>query len=198
MFKMAGRWERVVTGAVALAMLGGVGQWAGSVVAAQDAKAGGAKFELTSSSFEADGTIPTKYSCEGDNISPELSWKNAPKETQSLVLIVDDPDNPKKTIVHWVVYDIPATAHELRESTPDKPVLPDGSKQGKNEDGKTRWRGPCPPQGAAHHYFFKLYALDQPTGLKPKATRAQIDAAIKGHILAEAELIGRFEKAPQP
>lgn len=157
-----------------------------------------AKFELTSSAFEADGTIPTKYSCAGDDVSPELSWKNAPKETQSFVLIVDDPDNPKKVIVHWLVYDLPATAHELPESTPDKPVLPDGSKQGKNEDGKTRWRGPCPPQGAAHHYFFKLYALDQPMGLKPKATRAQIDAAIKGHTLAEAELIGRFQKAPQP
>jgi Raf kinase inhibitor-like YbhB/YbcL family protein len=157
-----------------------------------------AKFELTSSAFEADGTIPTKYSCAGDDVSPELSWKNAPKETQSFVLIVDDPDNPKKVIVHWLVYDLPATAHELPESTPDKPVLPDGSKQGKNEDAKTRWRGPCPSQGAAHHYFFKLYALDQPMGLKPKATRAQIDAAIKGHILAEAELIGRFQKAPQP
>src|ERR1700734_1718388 len=77
-----------------------------------------AKFELTSSAFEADGTIPTKYSCAGDDVSPELSWKNAPKETQSFVLIVDDPDNPKKVIVHWLVYDLPATAHELPESTP--------------------------------------------------------------------------------
>jgi len=156
------------------------------------------KFELTSSSFEADGTIPVKYSCSGDNVSPELSWKNAPKETQSFLLIVDDPDNPKKVIVHWLVYDMPQSTHELAEATPDKATLPDGSKQGRNEDGKTRWRGPCPPQGAAHHYFFKLYALDQPTGLKPKATRAQIDAAVKGHVLAEAELIGRFQKAPQP
>jgi Raf kinase inhibitor-like YbhB/YbcL family protein len=162
------------------------------------APAAAATFELTSTSFEPDGTIPTKYSCIGDNISPELSWRNAPKETQSLVLIVDDPDNPKKVIVHWLVYDLPPATHELAEATPDKATLPDGAKQGKNEDGKTRWRGPCPPQGAAHHYFFKLYALDQPTGLKPKATRAQIDAAIKGHVLAEAELIGRYQKAPQP
>jgi Raf kinase inhibitor-like YbhB/YbcL family protein len=162
----------------------------------QEAKVPTPKFELTSTSFEPDGTIPTKYSCSGDNVSPELSWKNAPKETQSFVIIVDDPDNPKKVIVHWLVYDMPASAHELPESTPDKSVLPDGSRQGKNEDGKTRYRGPCPPQGAAHHYFFKIYALDQPTGLKPKATRAQIDAAIKGHVLAEAELIGRFQKAP--
>jgi len=162
------------------------------------APAAAATFELTSTSFEPDGTIPTKYSCSGDNISPELSWRNAPKETQSLVLIVDDPDNPKKVIVHWLVYDLPPATHELADATPDKATLPDGAKQGKNEDGKTRWRGPCPPQGAAHHYFFKLYALDQPTGLKPKATRAQIDAAIKGHVLAEAELIGRYQKAPQP
>jgi Raf kinase inhibitor-like YbhB/YbcL family protein len=162
------------------------------------APASAAKFELTSTSFEPDGTIPTKYSCSGDNISPELSWRNAPKETQSLVLIVDDPDNPKKVVVHWLVYDLPPATHELAEATPDKATLPDGAKQGKNEDGKTRWRGPCPPQGAAHHYFFKLYALDQPTGLKTKATRAQIDAAIKGHVLAEAELIGRYQKAPQP
>lgn len=164
----------------------------------QKAQTAQTKFELASSGFEADGTIPTKYSCAGDNDSPELSWKNAPKQTQSFVLIVDDPDNPPKTIVHWIVYDLPATAHELPEGTPDKSVLPDGSKQGKNEDGKTRWRGPCPRQGAAHHYFFKLYALDQPTGLKPKATLAQIDAAIKGHVLAQAELIGRFQKAPEP
>ena len=194
MFKLTGRWGCAAAIAAALAVLCGAGWCARVAGGAQEANAAGTKFELTSSSFEADGTIPTKYSCTGENVSPELSWKNAPKETQSFVLIVDDPDNPKKVIVHWVVYDMPAAAHELPESTADKSVLPNGSKQGKNEDGKTRWRGPCPPQGAAHHYFFKLYALDQPTGLKNKATRAQVDAAMKGHILAEAELIGRFQK----
>lgn len=152
------------------------------------------KFALTSTSFDADGTIPTKYACGGGDVSPALDWKGAPEGTQSFAIIVDDPDNPKKTIVHWVIYDLSATANSLPEGMPDKSKLPDGSMQGKNEDGKTKYKGPCPPAGPAHHYFFKIYALDAKTGLKPKATKAEVEAAMKGHILDHAELIGRFQK----
>jgi Raf kinase inhibitor-like YbhB/YbcL family protein len=152
------------------------------------------KFQLTSTSFEADGTIPTKYSCAGGDISPALDWSGAPEGTQAFAIIVDDPDNPKKTTVHWVIYDLPASATTLAEDVPDKAKLADGSMQGKNEDGKTKYKGPCPPAGPTHHYFFKIYALDAKTGLKPKATKAEVEAAMKGHILDHAELIGRFQR----
>lgn len=157
-------------------------------------KAAAAELELTTTAFEPDGAIPAKYACTGDNVSPALAWKNAPEGTQSFALIVDDPDNPKKTIVHWLIYDLPPATTSLPENVKDSAKLPDGSKQGKNEEGKTRYRGPCPPDGPAHHYFFKLYALDSMTGLKPKATEVQLEAALKGHILAKTELIGRFQK----
>ncbi|MGA8037823.1 MAG: YbhB/YbcL family Raf kinase inhibitor-like protein [Candidatus Acidiferrales bacterium] len=167
---------------------------AGPGAAQQTAATRTSKFSIVSASFEADGTIPTKYSCAGENVSPALEWKNPPDGTQAFALIVDDPDNPKKTIVHWVIYNLPAAARTLPEAVPDKAKLPDGSMQGKNEDGKSRYRGPCPPDGPAHHYFFKLYALDAAVGLKPKATAAELEGAMKGHILVQAQLIGRFQK----
>jgi Raf kinase inhibitor-like YbhB/YbcL family protein len=181
---------------VSLLCLVGIGGYllAESSANAQAAKPAPAKFELLSSAFEADGTIPTKYSCSGENVSPAMAWKGVPDGTQAFALIVDDPDNPKKTVVHWVIYDIPAETRSLPEAMPDKGKLPDGSMQGKNEDGKTRYRGPCPPAGPAHHYFFKVYALDAKTGLKGKATEADVEKAMKGHILGQAELIGRFQR----
>jgi Raf kinase inhibitor-like YbhB/YbcL family protein len=152
-------------------------------------------FAIWSSAFEADQNIPDKYSCHGDNVSPALTWKGAPNGTQAYALMVDDPDNPKKVIVHWVVYNIASATNTLAEGVSDKAKLADGSMQGKNEDGKTRWRGPCPPAGPAHHYFFKIYALDAPLELKQKATEAQVEAAMKGHILGQAQLIGRYQTA---
>ena len=152
-----------------------------------------AKLQLTSSSFAADGAIPAKYTCDGANVSPALAWMEPPAGTQSFVLIVDDPDAPTKTVIHWLLYDLPPATRALPEGIPTKAKLPDGSRQGKNDHSKVGYSGPCPPQGAAHHYFFKLYALDYHTDLKPKAAVADVEKAIKGHILGQSELIGRFQ-----
>jgi Raf kinase inhibitor-like YbhB/YbcL family protein len=152
-----------------------------------------AKFQLTSTSFVADSAIPTQYTCDGSDVSPALAWTEPPAGTQSFALVVDDPDAPKKTVIHWLLYDLPPATRALPEGVPTKPKLPDDSRQGKNDHGKIGYGGPCPPPGAAHHYFFKLYALDYRTELKPKAKAAEVEAAIKGHILAQAELIARFQ-----
>jgi Raf kinase inhibitor-like YbhB/YbcL family protein len=151
------------------------------------------KLQLTSSSFEADSALPAKYTCDGADVSPALAWNEPPAGTQSFAVVVDDPDVPTKTVIHWLIYDLPAATRGLPEGVPTKAKLSDGSRQGKNDHGKIGYSGPCPPAGAAHHYFFKLYALDYLTGLKPKATDADVEKAIKGHILAQAELIARFQ-----
>jgi Raf kinase inhibitor-like YbhB/YbcL family protein len=152
-----------------------------------------AKLQLTSSSFEADSALPANYTCAGADVSPVLAWNEPPAGTQSFALVVDDPDVPTKTVIQWLIYDLPPATRALPEGVPTKAKLPDGSRQGKNDYGKIGYSGPCPASGAAHHYFFKLYALDYQTGLKSKATAAEVDKAIKGHILAEAELIARFK-----
>lgn len=149
--------------------------------------------QLTSSSFEADAAIPAKYSCDGEDVSPALAWTDPPAATKGFALVMDDPDAPNKTVVHWLLYDLPASTRKLPEAVPKQATLPDGSLQGQNSHGRTGYSGPCPPHGVVHHYFFKLYALDQRTGLKPGATKAQLEAAIKGRILAKAQRIGRFE-----
>jgi Raf kinase inhibitor-like YbhB/YbcL family protein len=153
-----------------------------------------AKFQLSSSSFEGDGALPAKYTCDGAGVSPALAWNDPPAGTQSFALVVDDPDVPTRTVTHWLLYDLPAATRALPEGVPTKAKLHDGSRQGKNVTGKIGYNAPCPQQGgAAHHYFFKLYALDYQTGLKPKAKGVEVEKAIKGHILAQAELIGRFQ-----
>jgi Raf kinase inhibitor-like YbhB/YbcL family protein len=168
----------------------------GLVTWAQEAqqKENGPVLKLTSSSFEADADIPPKYSCDGANVSPALAWMDAPAATKAFALIMDDPDTPKGTVTHWMIYDVPAGTSSLPEGVPTSKKLPDGSMQGKNVRGKSGYTGPCPERGGpAHHYFFKLYALDAKTNLKPNAKREELDAAMKGHILARAELIGRFK-----
>jgi Raf kinase inhibitor-like YbhB/YbcL family protein len=157
-------------------------------------KEAGPLLKLTSASFEADGDIPVRYSCDGANVSPALAWTDLRAATQSFTLIMDDPDVPAKTVVHWLIYDIPAGTLSLPEGVPTKKKLADGSSQGQNIRKKAGYTGPCPEKGGpAHHYFFKLYALDSKTNLKPNATKDELEAAMKGHILAQAELIGRFK-----
>ena len=152
---------------------------------------------LTSPAFSSGGAIPRQHSCEGADISPALAWSGAPERTKSFVLIVDDPDAPdpaapKMTWVHWVLYDIPAGASELPEGV--KPGgLPAGTREGLNDWQRTGYGGPCPPIGR-HRYFFKLYALDKPLGDVRKPTKAQVEAAMKGHVLAHAELVGTYQK----
>lgn len=157
-------------------------------------KEAGALLRLSSTSFEADGDIPAKYSCDGANTSPALAWTDPPTATQSFALIMDDPDVPAKTVVHWLIYDIPGGTRSLPEGVPTKKKLADGSEQGQNIRRKPGYTGPCPEKGGpAHHYFFKLYALDAKTNLKPNAKKEELEAAMKGHILAQAQVIARFQ-----
>ncbi|HST08285.1 MAG TPA: YbhB/YbcL family Raf kinase inhibitor-like protein [Gemmatimonadaceae bacterium] len=153
--------------------------------------------QLTSSAFSQGGPIPGKHTCEGEDISPPLAWSGAPPNTKSFALIVDDPDapdpaKPQRVYVHWVVYNIPANVNALAENV-SKKGMPGGSVQGKNDWGKPEFGGPCPPIGR-HRYFFKLYALD--TELTPlgSATKAALEAAMKGHVVAAGELMGTYEK----
>lgn len=149
--------------------------------------------KLTSSAFEPEGLIPSKYTCDGEDISPPLNWDEPPAGTKSLALICDDPDAPKKTWVHWVVYNLPTTILSLAENiSTSEPHISDGF-QGLNDFKKLRYGGPCPP-GGTHRYFFKLYALDTMLKLESGATKAQVEAAMSGHILAQAELIGRYSR----
>lgn len=150
--------------------------------------------ELKSSAFQNDQDIPRKYTCDGADVSPPLVWSNPPNGTKAFALIADDPDAPGATWVHWVIYDLPADAKKLAEGVPTRESLPNGAKQGVNDFRNVGYGGPCPPRGPAHRYFFKLYALDQPTNLKPRAAKQHLLAAMKGHILAEAQLIGKYKR----
>jgi Raf kinase inhibitor-like YbhB/YbcL family protein len=152
-------------------------------------------FTLSSAAFESDDAIPAKFTCSGANVSPVLTWTDPPAGTQSFALIVDDPDAPQPTpVVHWLMYAIPSPTRALPEGMPKKSNLPNGTRQGKNFEGKTVYRGPCPAPGKVHHYFFKLYALDYIPDLKAKATVKDLESAMKDHVLAKAELIGRFQR----
>jgi Raf kinase inhibitor-like YbhB/YbcL family protein len=150
--------------------------------------------ELKAAAFKPGADIPDQFTCDGSNISPALSWSAPPERTQSFALIMDDPDAPAGTWVHWVLFDLPATERELPESVPTTGALPSGARQGRNSFGKTGYGGPCPPPGPAHRYYFKLYALDTELHLKAGATRAQVDGSMRGHILRLAELMGRYRR----
>ncbi len=145
-------------------------------------------FRISSPLFADRGTIPPRYTCDGADESPPLSIENVPAAAKSLALIVDDPDAPKRTFVHWVVWGIDPKTRELREGT-----VPKGALQGTNDFGKRRYGGPCPPSGR-HRYVFKLYALDQAVDPGPEATKARLEAAMKGHIVGKAQLVGVYER----
>jgi len=153
--------------------------------------------EITSSAFEHQGAIPRRYTCDGEDVSPALHWSGVPEGTRSLALIVDDPDAPdpeapRMTYVHWVLYNLPADSAGLAEAVaPDQ--LPDGTGQGVNDWGRTGYGGPCPPIGR-HRYFHKLYALDTPLEGLRRPAKAQLEAAMQGHILAQAELVGTYQR----
>ncbi len=155
---------------------------------------GGTHMKLESSAFSANGLIPSEYTCDGKNISPPLTWTEVPAATKSLALIVDDPDAPRGTFVHWVAYNLPATLTGLPAHVTKQTDLANGL-QGKNDFSSLGYGGPCPPSGT-HRYFFKLYALDQTLTLPAGASKPQVLAAAEGHILASAELIGRYQRRP--
>jgi hypothetical protein len=152
---------------------------------------------LTSPAFVAGGEIPERFTCEGKDLSPALAWTGVPEAAKSLVLIVDDPDAPdpkapKMTWVHWVLYNLPPATKGLEEAVPPG-ALPPGTREGTNDWKHTGYGGPCPPIGR-HRYFHKLYALDATLPDLGAATKAQVEAAMKGHVLAQAELMGTYQK----
>jgi Raf kinase inhibitor-like YbhB/YbcL family protein len=151
-------------------------------------------FELKSHAFLDGAPIPSKYTCDGPDLSVPLTWTEPPANTSKFALIADDPDAPVGTWVHWVLYDLSSDARELPEGVPTQEVLPNGAKQGMNDFRRVGYGGPCPPRGPAHRYFFRLYALDQDTKLSPRVTKDQLLRAIKGHILAETQIVGRYKR----
>jgi Raf kinase inhibitor-like YbhB/YbcL family protein len=191
-----------VAGAVGLAGLIAIGFQPGAAQAAEpkreegDVHVDASGFTLSSPSFQAQGNIPADNTCEGRDLSPALNWSGVPAGTQSLALIVDDPDapdpaHPQRTFVHWVLYNLPATATGLPEGAQS---LPPGTRMGTNDFRKAGWRGPCPPVGK-HRYVFKLYALDTRLPEQGDVHKGDLEHAMQGHILARAELIGRFQKS---
>lgn len=149
---------------------------------------------LTSPAFSEGQQIPVLYTCQGKDISPPLHWTSVPANTQSLALIADDPDAPGGTWVHWVLYDLPPATTELPENVERSQYLPGGARQGLNSWPHLGYGGPCPPPGKPHRYYFKLYALDKVLELKPGVTKKALEAAMQGHILAEAQLMGTYQR----
>jgi hypothetical protein len=157
-------------------------------------KAASSKIELKTTSFTPGGFIPKRFTCEAADISPALAWTDPPPGTQSFALIEDDPDAPSGTFVHWVMYDLPAAYRKLPEALSGNDQMAGGGRQGANDFSRTGYSGPCPPPGRPHRYFIRLYAVDTILNLRPAATRKELDAAMQGHILAQAELMGRFQR----
>jgi Raf kinase inhibitor-like YbhB/YbcL family protein len=149
--------------------------------------AGGAKMKITSSVFQQGGNIPSKFTCDGADTSPPLQIQEVPPTAKSLVLIVDDPDAPSGLFTHWIIWNISPQASTIAEGSAPKGV------EGLNDFGKSRYGGPCPPSGT-HRYFFKIFALDKELDLPAGSKRAQLDAAMKGHVIAQGELMGRYSR----
>jgi Raf kinase inhibitor-like YbhB/YbcL family protein len=152
------------------------------------------KLQLTTPAFEPGADIPVQYTCDGADMSPALDWNAPPEGTRSLALIAVDPDAPVRTWAHWVLYDLPPTERELPAGVPSDGTLPSGARQGRNDFGRTGYGGPCPPPGPGHRYYFRLYALDKILGLRPGLTQAQVERSMRGHVLAHAEVMGRYHR----
>jgi len=163
------------------------GAFAIALAAISSLAAGGAKMKITSSAFQEGAEIPSKFTCDGADTSPPLQIADIPSEAKSLALIVDDPDAPSGLFTHWLVWNIPPQTGSVREGS-----APKGA-QGANDFGKSGYGGPCPPSGT-HRYYFKVFALDRELDLPFGAKRGQLDAAMKGHVVAQGELMGRYSR----
>ena len=151
------------------------------------------ELKLISSAFKEGEPIPRGYTCDGANVSPPLEWTGVPKSAKTIAIIADDPDAPAGTWVHWVLYNLPGDGLGLIENTPQTETLNGGGVQGKNDFGRVGYGGPCPPSGT-HHYFFKFYALDSELPLKPGATKPEVEKAMEGHIVGQAQLMGTYKR----
>jgi Raf kinase inhibitor-like YbhB/YbcL family protein len=158
-------------------------------------EAEGAKraLDVRSSAFKEGGAMPARYTCEGLDISPPLTWSSVPNGTRSSALIVDDPDAPRGAFVHWVIYNLPPDTQRLPGDVPNQRTLPSGALQGMNGAGSIGYTGPCPPNGT-HRYFFKVYALDTELDLGARATKEEVVSAMEGHDLAEGRLLGTYQR----
>lgn len=157
-------------------------------------QAGAMTIRLSSPAFTEGAPIPTRYTCDGENISPPLKWSNVPPGTKSIALIADDPDAPAGTWVHWIMYNIPPATTELPEALPTTEVILNQVRQGVTDFKRSGYGGPCPPGGSSHRYFFRLYALDTELQLQPGATQKDLVGAIQGHILAQGQLMGTYQR----
>ncbi len=157
-------------------------------------KEGEMALTVSSSAFQEGDKIPAKYTCEGQDVSPSLAWSEPPAGTRSLALIVDDPDAPGGVFTHWLLFNIPPDSRELPEAVPTQAELASGALQGKTDFGRTGYGGPCPPPGRPHRYQFTLYALDQPLDLEGGASKKQLLSAMEGHILAQGQLTGTYQR----
>lgn len=151
-------------------------------------------FGIFSPAFRHGEAIPKKSTCDRADVSPPLRWIGTPAGTRSFVVIAEDPDVPAGSWAQWVLYDLPAGSTGVRQGVPPSERLPDGAKQGVNEFGKLGYSGPCPAPGRVHHYYFRVYALDAPTGLEPRATKARVYRAMRHHILRVSEVMGTYER----
>jgi hypothetical protein len=151
-------------------------------------------FAITSPAFVDGAEIPVKYSCDGENVSPPLDWSEVPTGTASFALILDDPDAPVGVFTHWVIFNLPPDTRGLPEALLKDGTLASGALQGKNGGGSTRYIGPCPPRGTPHHYRFTLYALDKSLDLAAGASKEQLLQAMEGHILAQSQLVGLYQR----
>ena len=149
-------------------------------------------FELTSRSFEPGASIPVKYTCDGDDTSPHIRWDDAPKDTVTFALIMEDPDAPGGTFTHWILYNIPANESEIETIVPVAKNIDNGAIHGKNDFGKYGYRGPCPPKGEEHRYFFRIFALKRKLPPESAANRKDFYDAIEGNVIEQAEYYGKF------
>ncbi|HIC84701.1 MAG TPA: YbhB/YbcL family Raf kinase inhibitor-like protein [Desulfobacterales bacterium] len=148
---------------------------------------------VKSSAFKEGEMIPKKYTCDGEDISPPLSWEGVPEGTKSIAIICDDPDAPMGTWVHWVLFNLPPGTNTLPEAVPPEAVLENGARHGINDFRKLGYGGPCPP-GGTHRYYFKIYALDIVLGLQSGASKADLLKAMEGHVLSEGQIMGRYKR----
>jgi Raf kinase inhibitor-like YbhB/YbcL family protein len=179
-----------------LALLGMISMLALAQCARNGSKEGGGPMPLTltSPAFQEGGSIPPRHACDGEDVSPALAWTGVPDSTKSLALICDDPDAPMGTWVHWVLYAVPADTDSLPEGVSRQESVEGVGLQGRNDFKGIGYGGPCPPPGKPHRYYFKLYALDSVVPLKPGATKKELEAAMRGHVLAHGQLMGRYRR----
>jgi Raf kinase inhibitor-like YbhB/YbcL family protein len=149
-------------------------------------------FTVSSTSFSNGGYIARKFTCDAADVSPQLAWTDPPAGTKSFALLADDPDAPVGNWNHWLLWNVPAETRQLPENVAKSAQLPDGSRQGTNDFRKTGYNGPCPPPGKPHRYYFKLHALDAKLDLKGNVGKRELEAAMKGHVLAQAEHMGKY------